>query len=380
MKRIIVAMLLALVSVKAFPQAMTLDEAIKTTATELGQRINANRIPNASSSNQSIEQTAEEIRRQLTAQTKIAVLNFSSGRRELSTYVIDELNNAIVREGSLTVVNKQQLDLVREELDFQMSGDVDDNSAQSAGKWLGAQSVLSGSFTVISKNTYRFRIRVIAVETGIVQYSNSIDIKNDRVLTALTKNTGTTSGSLFEGYTLYNGLFILGYTYSPDKALGFSFGLYGVYTSLNFAVPDWRDYKKIGDDYSAVDRNYDRYPPDYNSSQILDQRYEIVDWVLGYNVTIVPNILYLSLGVGMESTREFRLQSLLDKDGKSYPTSSQKPEWNPPSQWEKSLLFETGLLFRVKVPYIFGTYRNIGINTHTFSIGAGGSFDFMAKN
>jgi TolB-like protein len=197
-KKIIVGVLLALLSVKAFPQSVTLDEAIKTTATELGQQINANKIPTISSSNQSIEQTAEEIRRQLTAQTKIAVLNFSSNWRELSAYVIDELNNAIVRGGSLTVVDRQQLDLVRKEKDFQMSGDVDDESAQSAGKLLGAQSVLSGSFTEIGKNMYRFRVRVIAVETGVLQYSNSIEIKKDRVLTALMpkgSKTAKASGS-----------------------------------------------------------------------------------------------------------------------------------------------------------------------------------------
>jgi len=183
-KKIIVCVLMTLLSVKVFSQSMTLDEAIGTTASELEQRINASRIPNVSSSNQSIEQTAEEIRRQLTAQTKIAVLNFSSNWQELSAYVIDELNNAIVRDGALTVVDRQQLDVVRREQNFQMSGDVDDQSAQSIGKFLGAQSVLSGSFTIIG-NIYRFRIRVIAVETGIVQYSNSIDIKNDAILTAL---------------------------------------------------------------------------------------------------------------------------------------------------------------------------------------------------
>ena len=187
-KPIVTAMLSALtltvLSVRAFPQAMTLDEAIKTTAAELGQQINANKIPNINSSNQSIERTAEEIRRQLTAQTKIAVLSFSSDWRELSTYVIDELNTAIVRNGSLTVVNRQQLNLVRQELDLQESGDVSDASAQSKGKFLGAQSVLTGSFTKIG-NTYRFRVRVIAVETGVEQYSNSIEIKNDKVLTAL---------------------------------------------------------------------------------------------------------------------------------------------------------------------------------------------------
>jgi len=162
MKRIIVCVLMTLFSVKVFSQSMTLDEAIRTTASEM--------------------------RQQLTAQTKIAVLNFSSNWRELSAYVIDELNNAIVRNGSLTVVDRQQLDVVRQEQNFQMSEDVDDQSAQSIGKFLGAQSVLSGSFTIIG-NINRFRIRVIAVETGIVQYSNSIDIKNDRVLSALMSKT-----------------------------------------------------------------------------------------------------------------------------------------------------------------------------------------------
>ncbi|MDR2718861.1 MAG: CsgG/HfaB family protein [Treponema sp.] len=183
-KKIIVCVLMLLLSVKVFPQSMTLDEAIKTTASELGQRLN-NKIPNVGSSNQSIEQTAAEIRQQLTAHNKIAVLNFSSDWQKLSAYVIDELNNAIVRDGSLTVVDRQRLDLVRQEQKFQMSGEVDDKSAQSIGKFLGAQSVLSGSFTMIGK-TYRFRIRVITVETGVVQYSNSIEIKKDTILTALT--------------------------------------------------------------------------------------------------------------------------------------------------------------------------------------------------
>jgi hypothetical protein len=100
--------------------------------------------------------------------------------------VIDELNNAIVRNGSLTIVNRQQLDLARQELNFQMSGDVSDESAKSTGKFLGAQSVLTGSFTVIGRTAYRFRVKVIDTETGVEQYSNSIDIKKDPILTALT--------------------------------------------------------------------------------------------------------------------------------------------------------------------------------------------------
>jgi TolB-like protein len=383
-KRIIVGVLLTLLSATAFSQSMTLDEAIKTTALELAQRINANRIPNLGSSNQSIQQTAEEIRRQLTVQYKIAVLSFSSDWRGLSTYVIDELNTAIVREGSLTVVNKQQLDLVREELDFQMSGEVSDESQQSKGQFLGAQAVLTGSFTAIG-NTYRFRVRAITVETGVELYSNSIDIKKDNVLTTLTpkppktRSSWSTIGTIFEDYTLYNGLTLFGYIYSPDKPVGFSLGIYGVYTSFGFAVPSWGDYIKTNDSNSNT--GYPWGTPDYNSTPYTDQRYQIVDWVLGYNVTIIPNILYLPLGVGMESIKEWRLQNIT---GGAY-NAHYYFEWNPAPQWEKLFLFEAGLLFRVMTPinfapYLFGTYRNVGTNKHTFSIGAGGCFDFLAND
>jgi TolB-like protein len=367
-KPIIVCVLLTLLSVKVFSQSMTLDEAIRTTASELGQRINAGRLANVSLSNQSIEQTAEELRQQLTAQIKIAVLNFSSSWRDLSAYVIDELNNAIVREGKLTVVDRQQLDLVRREQNFQMSGEVSDESAQSIGKFLGAQLILSGSFTVIG-DIYRFRIRVIAVETGVVQYSNSIDInKNDPILPHLMPKPQ--SDPIDFGFVFFNGLTLFGYTYSPDKPLGFSLGVFGIYTSLGFAVPIWGDYNKTNSSSSFTDI---WGTPDYSSTPYTDQRHEIVDWVVGYNVTILPTVLYMPIGVGTEAVREWRLQDISG--------DRNRLEWNPAPQWETSLLFEAGLLFRIPflnfAPYLYGTYRNIGTNKHSFSIGVGGSFDFL---
>jgi TolB-like protein len=375
-KKIIVFVLLTLLSVKIFPQSMTLDEAIKTTASELGQRLNNN-----NTANESIERIAEELRRQLNTNNKIsvAVLNFSSNWQGLSNYVVDELNNAIVRNGSLTVVDRQQLDLVRQEQKFQISGDVDDKSAQSIGKFLGAQLVLSGSFMMIG-NTYRFRIRVIAVETGILQYSNSIDIKKDDVLTALTpappktagtRRTWSTSGTIFEGYTIYNDLTIFGYTYSPNVPLGFSLGFYGIYTSLGFALPDWGGYDKIGDFEDDI-------TPDFSSTPYTDQRYEIIDWLIGYNVTIIPKRLYLPVGVGIENVKEWRLlQDKLFSDGEYH-----NKKWNPSPQWETNLIFEAGLLIRVPnsdwnsfSPYIYGSYRYILPDKHSFSIGGGISFE-----
>jgi len=374
-KSVIVCMLLTLLSVNVFPQSMTLDEAIKITASELGQRINGGRISNINFS---------------FTQYKIAVLNFSSDWVKLSSYVIDELNNAIVRNGSLTVVERQKLDVVRQEQKFQMTGEVSDESAQNIGKLVGAQLVLSGSFVVIG-NTYRFRTRVISVETGVLEYSNSLDIKKDALLTALTPappksqktiKTWSASGTIFEGYTIYNALTIFGYTFSPDVPLGFSLGFYGIYTSLGFALPDWDKYKKT-DDSLNNSKDYSYTIPDYNTYPYTVQRYEIIDWVLGYNFTIIPKILFLPVGVGIESVKGWRLQYLLySSDGQR--SSSQ--EWCPAPQWENNILFEAGLLLRAtnKIefgnrdtfsPYIYGSYRYIMPDKQSFSIGAGISFE-----
>ena len=196
-KKMIFCAVMALVSLNIFPQSMTLDEAIALTATELGLRLRGN---------------------------KIAVLNFSSQWQQLSAFVVDELNNAIVRGGSLTVVDRQQLDIVRKELNFQLSGEVSDESAQNMGQFVGTQSVLSGSFTKIG-NTYRFRTRVIAVETGIVQYSNSLIIKKDSVLTSLIGTSGQNDANLAKfgknlGYGFLNPIFGLGSFIQGDYAAG----------------------------------------------------------------------------------------------------------------------------------------------------------------
>jgi TolB-like protein len=352
---------MAFVAVYVYPQSMTIDEAIRTTASEMGQRL--------SKGNQ------------------IAVLSFSSQWQGLSAYVVDEMNNAIVRDGSLTVVDRLRLDLARQELNFGLSGDVSDESAQSIGQFLGAQLVLTGSYTIIG-GMNRFRIQVITVETGVMVYSNSLTITEDNILTALTPRpqqpprpprSTRQRPTIFDDWTLYNGLTIFGYTYSFDAPLGFSLGAYGVYTSLGFAVNNWDGYERIGTSSSDTRRYSTVTAPNFNLHPYTEETKQIINWAIGYNFTIIPNVLYLPLGVGVQSNKEWRLQILRQEPGE-WPFD---PEWNPKSsQWETSFLFEAGLLFRVITPvnfapYIFGSYRNIGMDNHSFSVGVGGSFDFL---
>jgi TolB-like protein len=139
-------------------QNVSLDEAIKGAADELGKNLPKDSI--------------------------VAVLNFTGGSDRLSSYVIEELNSAIVNGHLITAVDRVQLDLVRQEMNFQMSGEVSDESAQEIGKLLGAQYIISGSIDNIG-NAYRFRISAIEAKSASIQVSYSANVQNDQMLAAL---------------------------------------------------------------------------------------------------------------------------------------------------------------------------------------------------
>jgi TolB-like protein len=119
------------------------------------------------------------------SKTKVVVLNFSSKWPDLSEYIIEELIGYIVNEGKLTVVDRQNLETIRKEMDFQLSGEVSEETAQSIGKKLGAQTIMSGSITAIG-NAYRLRIRAISVETAEILGMQNVDVAQDSRIASLT--------------------------------------------------------------------------------------------------------------------------------------------------------------------------------------------------
>jgi TolB-like protein len=117
--------------------------------------------------------------------SKVVVFNFNASQPELSNYVIDELTARIVNNAALTVVDRQNLALLQKELNFQLSGEVSDETAVSVGKKLGAQSIISGSISPLG-DIYRLHIRAIEVETAKIQGMQNINIMQDPILAALT--------------------------------------------------------------------------------------------------------------------------------------------------------------------------------------------------
>jgi TolB-like protein len=139
-----------------------------------------------------IKQSSKDINDSLSAGTKVALLNFSSESDVFSDYVLEEMSIALVKSKKLVVVDRKEIELIRREMNFQMSGDVSDESAQKIGAMLGAQTIVSGSLVNMGE-TYRFRTKAINVKSAAIETSSSINVGNDSQIKYLLSQGKKTS-------------------------------------------------------------------------------------------------------------------------------------------------------------------------------------------
>jgi len=150
-----------------------------------------------------IREAADYLNTRIPAGNKTAFINISGGYPDLSEYILNNLAIYAVNDGVFSVVDRAQLDAVRTELNFNLSGEVDDSSAQEIGKMLGAQIIVSGSVRKIGAS-YRLDLRAIEVQTAAVQGAWGKNIPNGATISALTATTSsgaTAAGGQASGQT-----------------------------------------------------------------------------------------------------------------------------------------------------------------------------------
>ncbi|GHV61379.1 hypothetical protein AGMMS49587_05340 [Spirochaetia bacterium] len=135
-----------------------------------------------------IREASDYLDSSVPAGNKIVILNVQSDSAALSDYIIDELIANAVNDRNFAVVDRQQLDALRSELNFQWAGEVDDNSAQEIGKMVGAQTIVSGAISKLGDN-YRMRIRALEVQTAQVQGQFNRNIPSGATITALMNSS-----------------------------------------------------------------------------------------------------------------------------------------------------------------------------------------------
>jgi hypothetical protein len=137
-----------------------------------------------------IREAAVQMEAKIPSGTMIALVSVASPSTAFSTQVLTRLESAIVSSGKLVVVDRANLDKVRAEQGFQLSGEVDDESAKSIGKLLGAGAIVTGSLADLG-DVYSLTLKAINIETATVAVSYLADLaKSERVETLIASGGG----------------------------------------------------------------------------------------------------------------------------------------------------------------------------------------------
>ncbi|MCL1932131.1 MAG: CsgG/HfaB family protein [Treponema sp.] len=147
-----------------------------------------------------LDNCAAYLRNQLPRGARAAILKIEARSDAFAEHVTDSLSAKIVGQNYLTVVERgRALRALEAEQNYQMSGNVSDETAASVGKQLGAELIITGSITPRGDN-YAMNIRVIHVETSRIQSQWSADsVRVDPalarmdtpVITAIVRFAGT---------------------------------------------------------------------------------------------------------------------------------------------------------------------------------------------
>jgi primosomal replication protein N len=113
--------------------------------------------------------------------TMVIVFGFNSQEKNLSDYIMDQMMTYLVNEEYMRVIDRQNQELLRQELNIQMSGNVDDELAHSIGKQFGADIIITGSLTQQGAE-YRMQVRAINVETAQIHGLSTQMVRMDSTL------------------------------------------------------------------------------------------------------------------------------------------------------------------------------------------------------
>jgi hypothetical protein len=115
---------------------------------------------------ESLAKAAEQIMASIQSNANIAIVYVSSNDFDIADFITGELEYIMVN-GGFTIVDRSHLDKIRQEQDFQLSGEVDDDTAVSIGKITGASIIITGSVTG-TDSSRRLRLRALSVQTAQV--------------------------------------------------------------------------------------------------------------------------------------------------------------------------------------------------------------------
>lgn len=136
-----------------------------------------------------LQQTAEQFSTTIKRGTTIAIVGISSESAELSNFMLDDLTMRFVQTKKLTVANRANLDAIKSEMNFQLSGEVSDDSIQQLGAMIGANVVIHGKLISIG-SSYSLTMQALDVSSAEVVDMCRFTVEPDETLGSLLKSSG----------------------------------------------------------------------------------------------------------------------------------------------------------------------------------------------
>nr|AGS51532.1 hypothetical protein [uncultured bacterium contig00004] len=145
-----------------------------------------------SSSQQRLEEVirnaARVVESSLSQGNIVAIVSFRSFSELFSDYVIEELTGEFVRNRRLTVVDRSRLDPVRQRMNLSLSGEINEQTAQTIGRQVGAQYIITGNLIRMG-NYYRFIVNIMSVESAAMLHQISFNLQNNQRVAFLLGET-----------------------------------------------------------------------------------------------------------------------------------------------------------------------------------------------
>jgi TolB-like protein len=142
-----------------------LNVVISETQADLRREMGGSQVRAASRTEEVVGRISEKFIDELPEGSVIAVLNISSSDKASAVFIADELEFRLSNSKQFKIVDRKSLDAVRSEQQFQLSGEVSDESARSIGNLLGATIVITGSISG-DGSSRRLTIKALDVESA----------------------------------------------------------------------------------------------------------------------------------------------------------------------------------------------------------------------
>jgi hypothetical protein len=142
-----------------------LNVVISETQADLRREMGGSQVRAASELDEVIERISEKFIAELPAKSKIAVMDISSSDKANAVFIRDELEYRLSLDTSkeFTIVDRKTLDTIHSEQQFQLSGDVSDDSVRSIGRMTGASILITGDISGTGTSR-RLTLRALDVE------------------------------------------------------------------------------------------------------------------------------------------------------------------------------------------------------------------------